>query len=163
MAPKSLPTVSSLFIHLAFWPIHFPKKKNRWALSHDFKLVPFFFMFMFYSKRMVWAPFCLVYFSRMFLPWEMNLSRRVLWNSQIKIVKLSLILKIWEEWYNKCIITWWGWNYLFLWNVDYCISVVFKNKFQVKMSSNQFDLHFTLLEMSWSFNFYFIIETDDRN
>ena len=106
MAPKSLPTVSSLFIHLAFWPIHLPKKKNRWALSHDFKLVPFFFMFMFYSKRMVWAPFCLVYFSRMFLPWEMNLSRRVLWNSQIKIVKLSLVLKIWEEWYNKCIITW---------------------------------------------------------
>ena len=41
--------------------------------------------------------------------------------------------------------------------------IVFKNKFLVKMSSNQFYLHFALLEMSWSFNFYFLIETDDKN
>ena len=46
-----------------------------------------------------------------------------------------------------------GWNSLFLYNVNYSISVIFKNEFYVKMSSNQFDLHFTLPEMSWSFNF----------
>ena len=28
------------------------------------------------------------------------------------------------------------------------LSIIFKNEFQVKMPSNQFDLHFTLLEMS---------------
>ena len=31
------------------------------------------------------------------------------------------------------------------------------------MSSNQFYLQFAFLEMSWSFNFYFLIETDDKN
>ena len=33
------------------------------------------------------------------------LSRSVLWNSQIKIIKISLVLKIWDKWYNKWIIT----------------------------------------------------------
>ena len=56
-----------------------------------------------------------------------------------------------------------GWNSLFLWNVIYNIYVVFENEFQVTMSSNQFDLHLTLSEMSWFFNFYFLFETDDRN
>ena len=37
-----------------------------------------------------------------------------------------------------------GWNSLFLQDMNYSISVVFKNEFQVKMSSNQFDMHFTL-------------------
>ena len=41
-----------------------------------------------------------------------------------------------------------GWNSLFLWNVVYNIYVVFENEFQVTMSSNQFDLHLTLSEMS---------------
>ena len=31
------------------------------------------------------------------------------------------------------------------------------------MSSNQFDLHFNLPDESQSFNFYFLIETDDWN
>ena len=56
-----------------------------------------------------------------------------------------------------------GWNSLFLQNVNYSISVIFKNEFHIKMSSNQFDLHLTLPEMLWSFNFYFLMETDDRN
>ena len=56
-----------------------------------------------------------------------------------------------------------GWNSLFLGNVKHSISVVFKNEFLVKMSSNQFDLHFTVTEISLSLNFYYLMETDDRN
>ena len=62
-------------------------------------------MFMCYSKRMASASFCPIYFSRMPLLWEMNLSRSVLWNLQVKIIKLSVVLKIWDEWYNRWIIT----------------------------------------------------------
>ena len=33
------------------------------------------------------------------------LSWRVLWNSQIKMIKLSVVLKLWDKWCNKWIIT----------------------------------------------------------
>lgn len=58
-----------------------------------------------YLKQMASASFCLVYFSSIPLPCEMNLSRSALWCTQIEIIQLSLDLNAWDEWYSKYIIT----------------------------------------------------------
>ena len=60
-----------------------------------------FIMFVCYSKRMALASISVEYFCHK----KLILSRRVLWNSQIKIIKLSVILKIWDEWCNRWTIT----------------------------------------------------------
>ena len=107
MAPKSLTTVSLLFIYLAFGLTNsFTfKKKNAWALSHEFKLVPF-------SScscviRNEWRQLHSVLFISVeyFCHKKWILSWSVQWNSHIKIIILSVVLKIWDEWYNKWIIT----------------------------------------------------------
>ena len=64
MAPKSLTTVSSLFIYLAFGLTSSFTSKNcagfvLWVFSGVI-----FFIFMCYLKRLASASFCLVYFSR---------------------------------------------------------------------------------------------------
>ena len=106
MAPKSLTTASSLFIYLAFGlTSSFASKKNAWALSHEFKLVPF-------SScscviRNGWRQLHSVLFISVeyFCHKKWILSRSVQSNSHIKIIILSVVLKIWDEWYNKWIIT----------------------------------------------------------
>ena len=105
MGPESLTTVSSLFIYLAFGLPRSFNKKNTWALFHELKLVPF-------SScscviRNEWHQLHSVLFISVeyFCHEKLILSRRVLWNSHIKIIKLSVVLKIWDEWCNKWIIT----------------------------------------------------------
>ena len=106
MAPKSLTTASSLFIYLAFGlTSSFASKKNAWALSHEFKLVPFSSCSCVIGNE--WRQLHSVLFISVeyFCHKKWILSWSVLWNSQIKIIKLSVILKTWDEWYNKLIIT----------------------------------------------------------
>ena len=79
------------------------------------------------------------------------LSRSVLWNSQIKIIKISLVLKIWDKWYNKWIITQGaGTPCFFRMLITVCLYYL-KTNFR---SMSLFDLHLTLSEMSWSFNYF---------
>ena len=105
MAPKSFTIVSTLFIYSAFGLTSSFTSKNAGALSHEFKLVPF-------SScscviRNEWRQLHSVFFVSVeyFCHRKWILSRSVLWNSQIKIIKISLVLKIWDKWYNKWIIT----------------------------------------------------------
>ena len=106
-APKSLTSVSSLFIYLAFGLTSSFTSKNAWALSHEFKLPPFSSCSC--GIRNEWRQLHSVSFisAEYFCHTKWILSRIVLWNSHIKIIKLSLVLKIllWDEWYNKWIIT----------------------------------------------------------
>ena len=159
MGPKSLTTVSSLFIYLALGLTRSFTSKNAWALCHEFKQVPFSSCSCVIGNE--WRQLHSVLFISVeyFYHKKWILSWSALWNSQIKIIKFSVVLKIWDEWYNKWIITQEAGTPCFF----RMLTVIFKNEFHVKMSSNQFDLHFTLLEMSWPFNFYFLTETDDRN
>ena len=106
MAPKSLTTASSLFIYLAFGlTSSFASKKNAWALSHEFKLVPFSSCSCVIGNE--WRQLHSVLFISVeyFCHKKWILSRSVQWNSHIKIIILSVVLKIWDEWYNKWIIT----------------------------------------------------------
>ena len=80
------------------------------------------------------------------------LSRSVPWNSHIKIILLSHVLKIWDEWYHKWITTQGAGTACFF-RMLTTVFLSYKNEFQVKMSSNEFDLHFTFPKMYWSFNF----------
>ena len=106
-APKSLTSVSSLFIYLAFGLTSSFTSKNAWALSHEFKLAPFSSCSC--GIRNEWRQLHSVLFisAEYFCHTKWILSRIVLWNSHIKTIKLSLVLKIslWDEWYNKWIIT----------------------------------------------------------
>ena len=106
-APKSLTSVSSLFIYLAFGLTSSFTSKNAWALSHEFKLGPFSSCSC--GIRNEWRQLHSVLFisAEYFCHTKWILSRIVLWNSHIKIIKLSLVLKIslWDEWCNKWIIT----------------------------------------------------------
>ena len=106
-APKSLTSVSSLFIYLAFGLTSSFTSKNAWALSHEFKLPPFSSCSC--GIRNEWRQLHSVLFisAEYFCHTKWILSRIVLWNSHIKTIKLSLVLKIslWDEWYNKWIIT----------------------------------------------------------
>ena len=104
-APKSLTSVSSLFIYLAFGLTSSFTSKNAWALSREFKLAPFSSC----SIRNEWRQLHSVLFISVeyFCHTKWILSRIVLWNSHIKIINLSLDLKVslWNEWYKKWIIT----------------------------------------------------------
>ena len=106
-APKSLTSVSSLFIYLAFGLTSSFTSKNAWALSHEFKLAPFSSCSC--GIRNEWRQLHSVLFisAEYFCHTKWILSRIVLWNSHIKIIKLSLDLKVslWNEWYKKWIIT----------------------------------------------------------
>ena len=104
-APKSLTSVSSLFIYLAFGLTSSFTSKNAWALSREFKLAPFSSC----GIRNEWRQLHSVLFISVeyFCHTKWILSRIVLWNSHIKIINLSLDLKVslWNEWYKKWIIT----------------------------------------------------------
>ena len=105
MGPKSLTTVSLLFIYLAFGLTSSFTSKIVWAMSHEFKLVP--------SLSCSWAirnewrqPHSVLFTSvEYFCHKKWILSQSVLWNSRIRIIKLCVVLKIPDEWYNKWIIT----------------------------------------------------------
>ena len=105
MAPKSFTIVSTLIFYSALGLTSSFTSKNAWALSHEFKLVPFL------SGSCVirneWRQLHSVLFISVeyFCHRKWILSRSVLWNSQIKIIKISLVLKIWDKWYNKWMIT----------------------------------------------------------
>ena len=79
--------------------------KNVWALSHEFKLVPFSACSCVIQNE--WCRFHSVMFISVenFCHAKWILSQSVLWNSQIKIIKLSLVHKVCGKWYNKWIIT----------------------------------------------------------
>ena len=104
-APKSLTSVSSLFIYLAFGLTSSFTSKNAWALSREFKLAPFSSC----GIRNEWRQLHSVLFISVeyFCHTKWILSRILLWNSHIKIINLSLDLKVslWNEWYKKWIIT----------------------------------------------------------
>ena len=104
-APKSLTSVSSLFIYLAFGLTSSFTSKNARALSREFKLAPFSSC----GIRNEWRQLHSVLFISVeyFCHTKWILSRIVLWNSHIKIINLSLDLKVslWNEWYKKWIIT----------------------------------------------------------
>ena len=74
-------------------------------MSHEFKLVPFSSFSC--AIRNEWRQLHSVLFISVeylcYKKWI--LSRSVLWNLQVKIIKLSVVLKIWDEWYNRWIIT----------------------------------------------------------
>ena len=92
-------SVHCLFISLLVQPVHLPQI-NKWALSHEFKLVPFHVLHvhvLFKTNGVSFILSCLFQYN--------TSAMRSEWNSQIEIIKLSLVHKIWDDWYNNWIIT----------------------------------------------------------
>ena len=113
--------------------------KNAWALSHEFKLVPFSSRSCVIRKE--WRQLHSVFFISVeyFCHRKWIKSRSVLWNSQIKIIKISLVLKIWDKWYNKWIITQGAGTPCFF-------RMLFKNEFHAQMSSNNVMTYISLCQ-----------------
>ena len=106
MAPKSLTTASSLFIYLAFGlTSSFASKKMRGLCFMSLNWCRFHHVHVLFETKWRQLHSVLFILVEYFCHKKWILSRRVLWNSQIKVIKLYVVLKIWHEWCNKWIIT----------------------------------------------------------
>ena len=105
--PKSLTTISSLlFISLSVQPVHLPQI-NTWALSHEFKLVLFHVLHvhvLFKTNGVSFILSCLFQHNASAM-WSEFWVEMYYETRRFEIIKLSLVHKVWDDWYNNWIIT----------------------------------------------------------
>ena len=105
MAPKSLTTVSSLFFLFSFRSNQFIfLKKMRGLCLMSLNWCRYNHVHVLFETNGV--SFVLLFISvKYFCHKKWILERSVQWNLQIKIIKLSVVLKRWDEWCIKWILT----------------------------------------------------------
>ena len=99
-------SVHCLFISLSVQPVHLPQI-NTWALSHEFKLVPFHVLHvhvLFKTNGVSFILSCLFQYNTSAMRsefWvEMYYETR-----RLKLSNFLWFIKVWDDWYNSWIIT----------------------------------------------------------